>query len=148
MEKNPMKQPHLLVLLGLIGIGSISLLTGRADETADKAAAVKSTETWLGLIDSRKYGESWDEAAELFKKHVSREQWKTLIDATRSPLGKLVSRKMVSSEYSKTLPGAPDGEYVVIQVETSFENKKAAVETLASMKDKDGLWRVSGYFVK
>jgi hypothetical protein len=58
------------------------------------------------------------------------------------------SRKVVSSEYSKTLPGAPDGEYVVIQFDASFENKKAAVETLTSMKDKAGLWRVSGYFVK
>ena len=91
-EKNPMRQSRLLVLLALIGICSISLMTGRSDETADKAAAVKRTETWLGLIDSRKYGESWDEAAELFKKHVSREQWEKLIDATRSPFGKLLTK--------------------------------------------------------
>ena len=40
------------------------------------------------------------------------------------------------------------GEYVVIQFETSFENKKAAVETVTPMMDKDGIWRVSGYYIK
>ena len=45
-------------------------------------------------------------------------------------------------------PGAPDGEYVVIQYEASFENKASAVETITPMLDKDGQWRVSGYFMK
>jgi ribosomal protein S17E len=40
------------------------------------------------------------------------------------------------------------GEYVVIQFETSFENKKTAVETVTPMMDKDGIWRVSGYYIK
>jgi hypothetical protein len=43
---------------------------------------------------------------------------------------------------------APDGEYVVIQFEASFENKKSAIETVTPMLDKDGNWRVSGYYVK
>jgi hypothetical protein len=46
------------------------------------------------------------------------------------------------------LPGAPDGEYVVIQFEASFEKKKAAVETVTPMVDEDGEWRVSGYYLK
>jgi hypothetical protein len=29
-----------------------------------------------------------------------------------------------------------------------FTNKKEAVETVAPMKDEDGFWRVSGYYVK
>ncbi len=47
-----------------------------------------------------------------------------------------------------SLPGAPDGEYVVIQIQTSFENKKSAVETITPMLDKDGRWRVSGYQIR
>ncbi len=42
----------------------------------------------------------------------------------------------------------PDGEYVVVQLETSFANKKAAVETVTPMLEKDGRWRVSGYFIR
>ena len=47
-----------------------------------------------------------------------------------------------------SLPGAPDGEYVVIQFEASFGNKRASVETVTPMLDKDGQWRVSGYYIK
>ena len=43
---------------------------------------------------------------------------------------------------------APDGEYVVIQFATSFENKKTALEKVTPMMDKDGKWRVSGYSIK
>ncbi len=44
--------------------------------------------------------------------------------------------------------GAPDGEYVVIQFETSFEHKRSAIETVTPMMDRDGKWRVSGYYIK
>jgi hypothetical protein len=60
----------------------------------------------------------------------------------------MLSRKRKNATYSKTLPGAPDGEYVVIQYESSFERKQSAVETVTPMLDKDGKWRVSGYFIK
>jgi len=42
----------------------------------------------------------------------------------------------------------PDGEYVVIQYDSSFEHKQSAVETVTPMLDKDGKWRVSGYYIK
>jgi hypothetical protein len=66
----------------------------------------------------------------------------------RQPLGKVKSRQLMSRKYTKTLPGAPDGEYVVIQYKSSFENKKVAIETVTPMLDKDGNWRVSGYYIK
>jgi hypothetical protein len=37
---------------------------------------------------------------------------------------------------------------VVLQYQTSFANKKDAVETVTPMRDKDGQWRVSGYYIK
>jgi len=46
------------------------------------------------------------------------------------------------------VPGAPDGEYVVLRFETSFENKAKAIETVTPMREKDGTWRVSGYYIK
>lgn len=70
------------------------------------------------------------------------------LHATRDPLGKLVSRKLKSADYKTSLPGAPDGQYVVIQYETSFEHKQSALETVTPMLDKDGKWRVSGYYIK
>ena len=66
----------------------------------------------------------------------------------RAPLGKLVSRELASKQYATELPGAPDGEYVIIQFATSFENKKTAVETITPMLAPGGSWKVSGYFIK
>jgi len=47
-----------------------------------------------------------------------------------------------------TLPGAPDGEYVVFQFNASFDQKAAAVETVTAIREKDGTWHVGGYFIK
>lgn len=118
-----------------------------ADQAKEKAA-IDASKAWLKLVDEGKYAESWNEAAQYFKNAVSREQWKASLEAVRTPLGNVLSRKLKSQQYTKTLPGAPDGEYVVIQYETSFKNKKNAIETITPMMDKDGKWRVSGYYIK
>ena len=110
--------------------------------------AQQSADSWLALVDAGKYANSWDEAAELFRAAVTKDQWLNALNSTRSPLGKLVSRNLKSATYTKTLPGAPDGEYVVLQYQTSFEYKSSAIETVTPMLDKDGQWRVSGYFIK
>jgi hypothetical protein len=102
---------------------------------------------WLALVDSGKYADSWQQAASLFQSHVSQDQWESTIRAAREPLGKVVSRDLKSAAYTTSLPGAPDGEYVVIQYNTVFEHKKAAVETIIPMLDKNA-WKVSGYFIK
>jgi hypothetical protein len=117
-----------------------------ADQSAEDAA-VASAEKWLALVDEGKYAESWDESAEYLKNVLPKETWVDSLQAYRKPLGKLVSRKLKSKQYATSLPGAPDGEYVVIQYETSFENKKSAIETVTPMLDKDGTWMVSGYYI-
>jgi len=118
-----------------------------ADRSAEEAA-VAASQTWLALVDQGNYSGSWEEAAEYFRAAVTVEQWQRSMRAFRESLGRVVSRKLKSKHYTKTLPGAPDGEYVVIQYETSFENKKSAIETITPMLDKDGKWRVSGYYIK
>jgi hypothetical protein len=110
--------------------------------------AQKPAEAWLALVDSGKYAESWQEASQLFKSAVTQEQWQAAVSAARNPLGKLLSRNLKSATYTKTLPGAPDGDYVVIQYDSTFEHKRAAIETITPVLDKDGKWRVSGYFIK
>ncbi len=113
-----------------------------------KEAALSAAEKWLAVTDGGNYSESWREAASYFRNAVTQEKMEQSMLAYRKPLGKLVSRKVKSEAYKTSLPGAPDGEYVVIRFETSFENKKRTIETVTPMLDKDGKWRVSGYFIK
>ena len=118
-----------------------------AAETPEDEAR-KSAQEWLSLVDAEKFAESWEDAAQYFNAAISQEQWGRSLEALRKPLGSLVSRKLLSAKYTRSLPGAPDGEYVVLQYQTSFANKKDAVETVTPMRDKDGQWRVSGYYIK
>lgn len=110
--------------------------------------AIEAAKSWLQLVDEGAYGQSWSQAAGYFRKYVSEDQWNTSLEAARKPLGKVLSRKVINSTYAAMLPGAPDGQYVVIQFEASFENKTSAVETVTPVLDGDGKWRVSGYYIK
>ena len=133
-----------LVTIGLIFSGTTALTV----DSKKELGALSAAEKWLAIVDSKKYAESWKEAAEFFKNAVQPQQWEQSMQAVREPLGKLISRKVKTKAYQTSLPGAPDGEYVVIQFDTSFENKKKAVETVTPMMGKDGVWRVSGYYIK
>ena len=124
-----------------------SWVAAYANEAAEKKA-IKASDAWLILVDSGQYAESWETTAEYFKKALNKEQWGRTLNAVRTPLGKVIKRQVKSKQYATSLPGAPDGEYVVIQYETSFANKKSSIETVTPMLDKDGKWRVSGYYIK
>jgi hypothetical protein len=136
------------IALSLVFICVLAFLQFCLASQDKENAAVNASKAWLKLVDEGKYSESWDKAAQYFKNAVTKEQWKTSLESVRSPLGKVQSRNLKSKNYTKTLPGAPDGEYVVIQYETSFQNKQHAIETVTPMLDKDGKWRVSGYYIK
>jgi hypothetical protein len=100
------------------------------------------------MVDEGKYSESWQNTSSYFKNAVDENQWEKSLNSVRKPLGEVLSRNAISKNYTKTLPGAPDGEYVVIQYETSFINKASAIETVTPSLEKDGIWRVSGYYIK
>src|SRR5271167_1631848 len=90
----------LFVLTLLLGICSPAQAQQKPEQLAQQSA-----DAWLALIDSGKYADSWQEASQLFKAHVTKEQWQSALVATRDPLGKMVSRKLKSATYKTTLPG-------------------------------------------
>lgn len=133
----------LAVLLFILTLST----TSPGAEGAEKAAT-KAANYWLSLIDGGSYAASWDVAAPVFKGAVQKAQWAKMLENTRAPLGKVVSRSVKSAVYTTSLPGAPDGQYVVIRYETSFEHKKSAIETVTPSLGDDGQWRISGYFIR
>jgi hypothetical protein len=48
----------------------------------------------------------------------------------------------------RRIPGAPDGEDVILQLNTVFEEKAQAIETVTAKREPDGTWKVAGYFIK
>ena len=131
-------------LLGLIFVALWMSACSQDKKTVAEGAA----RNWLKLVDSGNYAQSWDDTGNVLKANVAREQWQELLARNRAPLGAVISRKLKSAEYTTQLPGAPEGQYVVLQYESGFEHKNSAIETVTPTLDKDGTWRVCLYTVQ
>ncbi|MCL7486667.1 MAG: DUF4019 domain-containing protein [Desulfobulbaceae bacterium] len=143
MKKTLMQRLVAAVLFSLL----FTLPAGAANDEAT-AQAIMAAEEFLLLLDTVQYVRSWDGEASFFKSQVPRDTWIKQISSLRPALGKVITRLILDARHVTKLPGAPDGQYVVIQYNTNFENKREAVETVTPMLDKDGKWRVSGYYIQ
>ena len=139
---------NLIKFTILVSTVFILCFSATAQSNTKEKKAVAAADAWLELIDNGEYGKSWEDSAVYFRNEVNKSHWKRQLSAVRKPLGQLISRKLKSSRYLSSLPGAPDGEYVVILYKTSFDNKRSAIETVTPMKEADGSWKVSGYYIK
>jgi hypothetical protein len=108
----------------------------------------QAAEQWLSLVDGGLYAESWKSASDYFQATIPQERWVRAIGSIRAPFGSVLSRKMVRADYSRTMPGAPDEDYMVVQFATSFSGRNDAVEKVTTVFDKEGRWRVSAYAIK
>lgn len=108
---------------------------------------LKAAISWLENIDAGKYSLSWKESAPLFQSRVSRHEWIKTLSQVRAPLGYVVSREVGSAIEHHSLPGVPDGEYIVITFKSSFAEKQSALETVTLSKANND-WQVVGYFIK
>ena len=111
-------------------------------------AAEQAGNSWLSLVDAEKYSEAWKGFSTFFKERMTLEKWETQIKSVRAIFGKFENRKLKNATPTKTLPGAADGDYVVLQYDTAFEKKKSAIETVTVSLEKDGKWGVINYYIK
>ncbi|MCU0783252.1 MAG: DUF4019 domain-containing protein [Verrucomicrobia bacterium] len=135
--------PLLFVVSLCLPHGGALGVEARPEDAAQPAAA-----EWLALVDAGRFVESWEKMSPGFKKKISKRKWKSTVEEIRKPLGKFTTRKLKSAEYSKELPGAPEGEYVILRYDAAFERKPAAVEKTTLILGEDLNWRVSSYAVK
>ena len=118
-----------------------------AQHEEQEAKAVEAAKAWLVLVDTGKFGESWDKAAFFFRSQVSREKWDARLANSRVPLGRVKSRTVWNKGYTTELQNAPKAEYVVVLFNTVFDGGKR-VETVIPVLEKDGVWRVCGFSIK
>lgn len=143
-----MKRIAVVTLIVAVVFCMYAIAVYGGDNSAKEKAAEDAAKAWLAVVDGGNYAQSWKDAAKFFKDNITQSKWEEALNGVRTPLGKMISRKLKSKTYTTTIPGGPDGEYVIIQYTTSFEKKKSAVETVTPVLDKDGKWKVSGYFIK
>ena len=136
------------VLSLLFCVTTVVCTSAQAQDAESISQAKAAASSWLALVDAGNYPASWQQAAGLFQSAVTTQSWASAVEAARTPLGAVQSRQVESATYTRTLPRAPDGEYVVIKYTSRFAGKANAVETVTPLREKDGSWRVSGYFVR
>lgn len=119
----------------------------RSSDGASKAEGASAARTWLTLVDSKSWAESWRESGGLFRSRISSADWASTIQPVRQPLGKIASRTLGKVTRTGSLPGAPPGDYQVLEFQADFASRKGAVETVVLAREPDG-WKVVGYFIR
>jgi len=105
-----------IICLVIISLSLWGNLASAHEKEKEKAALI-AAKNWLSLVDSGNYAESWQKASKYFKNFVPEKQWQQSLNTMRHPLGKVISREVEIKQYKTSLPGAPDGEYVVMKLE-------------------------------
>lgn len=121
-------------------------LTLSAQRTPEAASAAE--QQWLRQIDAGDYQAAYESAAKIMRDAATEQQFAQAMRNARAPLGDLRSRQPQDAKPTTTLPGAPDGHYVVAHYQSAFAKKASAVETVVASQGEDGSWRVSGYFIR
>ncbi|MBB3694799.1 hypothetical protein FHY05_003451 [Sphingomonas sp. BK580] len=163
----PRSPPHrlawftggMLVMSLVIAVVALSALVGGLNSAQAPAPSAPSAplppETdassaarkWVELLDAGEWDASWQAAAEVFKSSITPTQWEAKSQTVRAPLGQVSSRVLRSVVPTKTLPGAPAGNYQVLQFQTRYATKPEGMETVV-LSHENGTWRVSGYFIR
>ena len=125
------------------------LLSGVAAASGDpgERAACRAAEKWIAVIDAGDYAFSWQEASDVFQAAVPRKRWVDNLPQIRGPLGPVITRTVDTVGFIENQPGANEEQNAVVRFKTSFENFKSATETVMLTPDKDGRWRVMGYYI-
>ncbi|WP_293765902.1 DUF4019 domain-containing protein [uncultured Aquitalea sp.] len=109
--------------------------------------AASAAEAWLGLMDAGSYAPAWQAAATYFQQQIALPAWEEAAGAGRGPLKALHGRVLHRASEEHHLPGAPEGDYVLIQYLSRFDGAEQAVETVAMQREDKAGWKAVGYYI-
>jgi hypothetical protein len=115
---------------------------------SDDQDTVEAGKKWLQLLDAGKPGAAWDVASNQLRSGVTRDKFIAEMRRVRKPLGKLSSRTPVKFARAHDLPGAPSGDYAIIEYDAEYANGKHLSEQLIWAIAEGDIWRVAGYFYR
>ena len=117
--------------------------------------ALNAAERWLVPLDDERYVDAYAMASEPFKASVTRQQWRDGIAKIRKDYGKVVSRTGEKMAFKGKVPAPDDpnaqtapGTEVAILFDTTFEKNRKAAEEVTMVLERDGIWRMAGYYIK
>lgn len=121
---------------------------------ADKEVAAKEAASeWIALIDAGRYDAALNAAAPTFSENIKREDWHKGLADVRKPLGAVHKRSVQRLFATYLLPGAPEGDYIIVNFRTRFADQEKAVdEIVVTSFEPDASdqtrWQVVGYYLQ
>jgi hypothetical protein len=97
--------------------------------------------SWLNLIDTEHFAESWQQLGKKLKGKYSESTWKNALRPLLSQTGKIKKRTFRSVSYTDA-----QGETVIVEFESSFANAATARE-IVTMAQEAGQWKIISYGV-
>lgn len=135
----------LRVMFAMVGVMAGAALA----QNPNSIVAQKAAREWLAKTDQVNAAASYEAAGSKFRDAVTVDRWTEALQRARAPLGALEQRTIFNTTFDKKLPeGGPEGEYALVMYRTAFAKKTDSVETITLEREKDGVWRVIGYFIR
>ena len=113
-----------------------------AGTRSEAEAAARAAEDFLILIDEGRWEKSYAATGMQFRKTNTLEVWTEVSQRMRQPLGKVLTRNIVTNEY---VPAPPQG-YQLVKFASSYADGTNQIESV-SLEWEDGAWRVVGIVI-
>jgi hypothetical protein len=123
------------------------MLTPLSIQAIPVEEAQQQGDKWLSYIDKKASQASWFATSPLFQQSISLEKWQASLETNRYPFGNVIARRLFKATERSELPGAPEGNYMVLQYRTQFEFKTSSVETVTLVQSNESQWQTIGYFI-
>jgi hypothetical protein len=119
---------HRVLPLTLILLVWLTLPAGAT--LLSQSQAESRARSFLMQLDQGLQDESWQSMSSLFQAFNDQARWKTRQQVIRASYGSLISRSLKTVSYRTTFNQSPDGEYIIILFQSSYQNKANARETV------------------
>lgn len=130
-------------------INAISFVTkgGKADTPYDaEVAGGKAVATpWLSLWNGQKCSESYKPLSPISKQDMPETSWVEYCTTVNGTLGELSSRKLIATAFTSSLPTKTDRPVGILAYQSDYANRKAVIEIIGLLLDKDGRWIMTNY---
>jgi hypothetical protein len=111
-----------------------------------KLEAISSA--WLSKLDNGWFQQCYDETSQKLKDGLDKNQWLNNMITYRKPLGTADKRQEINMIYEPEIANVGKGDFVIIQYAAIYQQKLAVIEAVTLIKEEDGSWKVSGYWIK
>lgn len=122
-----------------LSVTPVTLVSSAATAEPTDTAAARAAEDFLKLVDESRWAESYAATGDQFRKLNTLERWSEVSERVRPPLGKVVTRNLVTNEF---VPAPPEG-YRLIKFRSTYASGTAQTESV-SLAWEEGAWMVAG----